>query len=198
MRKLVTLFVAALIIASCSSENTESIILNNDSVILAFGDSLTTGVGAQPGADYPSVLAQLLGVKVINKGISGEISAQGLDRLGAILESEQPDLVILCHGGNDILRGKSKQQLKNNLNAMIEQIQSYGTKVLLVGVPQRTLMLSPSPVYEELAREHELVANLTILTDLLKDRSMKSDTVHLNKKGYRAFAIALSKQIEVR
>ncbi|MEJ2415039.1 MAG: GDSL-type esterase/lipase family protein, partial [Sulfurimonas sp.] len=81
--------------------------LSKDTTILAFGDSLTAGYGASKGQDYPAHLQRLSGIKVINAGISGEVSADGLKRLPELLQEYKPQLVILCHGGNDILRKKS-------------------------------------------------------------------------------------------
>ncbi|HNQ15689.1 MAG TPA: GDSL-type esterase/lipase family protein, partial [Pyrinomonadaceae bacterium] len=64
--------------------------------IVAFGDSLTAGYGAEMGQDYPSVLAKLSGWQVVNAGVSGELSAAGLARLPGVLEDHRPALVLLC------------------------------------------------------------------------------------------------------
>lgn len=189
------IFMAISSLAGCSDMKTVQ--LSQDSVILAFGDSLTQGVGAPAEQNYPSYLARQLGVSVINAGISGETSAQGLARIQALLEEHNPDLVIICYGGNDLLRRLSVDQLANNLDQMIQLSQAHGAQVLLVGVPKPAIFLDPVPVYGDLAKRYQLAAELDILSDLLDDKGMKSDTVHLNSKGYQAFANALAAHIEI-
>ena len=97
-------------LTGCSSD-LELPPLNNDAVILSFGDSLTSGTGANKAESYPAYLEQLISRKVINAGVPGELSERGLKRLPALLEEHQPDLLILCHGGNDLLRKKDLAQM---------------------------------------------------------------------------------------
>jgi lysophospholipase L1-like esterase len=174
------------------------VFLGKNSVVLAFGDSLTQGVGTSKQQSYPSVLQQKLGIRVINRGVSGETSAQGLARLEQSLVTLRPALVILCFGGNDMLRRLPEQQMRENLARMIEMAQHYQAEVLLLGVPEPSLILSPSPVYEELAERYQLVADLESLSELLRQPSMKSDAIHLNAKGYAALADALTEKIQIQ
>ncbi len=184
------------LLTACS-DSPDQVVLTEHSVVLAFGDSLTQGVGAAEAHSYPSVLQQSLGIPVLNRGISGETSAQGLARLEQVLQDTMPDLVILCYGGNDILRKLPLDQLEANLEQMISLVQAYQAEIILVGVPRPSLTLSTLPVYEELAERHSLVAELDILGELLRKPSMKSDSVHLNQAGYQALAESLSARIRV-
>ena len=193
---LILIILSAWLLSACSKPD-ERIYLTQSSVVVAFGDSLTRGKGTSEENSYPSVLKNLLGVEVINEGISGEVSSKGLARLENVLQKHTPDLVVLCHGGNDILKKLPLADLERNLEAMISLIQSKGAKVILVGVPKPSLSLSSLDLYENLADKHNLVSDLDILSDLLEQRSMKSDKVHLNAQGYRALATAISKKIEV-
>lgn len=185
-----------LLLAACSPKN-DKIFLTSGSTILAFGDSLTKGVGADSGHSYPDVLSAETGITVINSGVSGEVSSAGLLRLKQQLESTQPNLVILCHGGNDILRRLPLDALETNLDKMIKLIKSYRADVLIVAVPKPALSLKPLPLYKSLAKHHNLAADLNTLSDLFEQSSMKSDRFHLNNKGYRALALAIGERIEI-
>ena len=180
----------------CSSES-QKIQLTQDSVILAFGDSLTRGTGAGLADSYPNNLQEILGLTVLNEGIPGETSGKGFERLETLLASTSPDLVILCHGGNDILKRLPLDNLENNLAQMIELIQSHGAQVILLGVPKPSIILSALPLYKKLANEYTLVSDLTSLSNLLEQPSMKSDRVHLNANGYRKLALNIARKIEV-
>ena len=170
--------------------------LPEDAIVLAFGDSLTYGTGAGSGESYPEVLASLLGRTVINAGVPGETSAQGLRRLPGVLAEHEPDLVILCHGGNDFLRRLDQQQLAANLSAMVALIHDSGAQVVVVGVPQLGLFLQTAPLYEQLAETYRLPYEGEIVADLLGDRDLKSDSVHPNAAGYRQLAQAVFRLID--
>jgi len=170
----------------CSDHRLEP--LHDNAVILAFGDSLTVGVGAAAEHSYPQVLSQLSGRQVVASGVSGEVSALGRDRLAEELASVQPDLLILLHGGNDILRNRPATELERNLDAMISMARAQGVQVVLLGVPEKKLFSDAAPLYAELAQRHDLVFIKGLLSGLLRDSAMKSDAVHLNAQGYRALA----------
>jgi len=184
-----TLLLLALCLISCSDDKPTLSVLEHDAVILAFGDSLTFGIGANSKTEsYPAVLSRLTGLRVSNEGISGEISKDGLERLPYVLQTVKPNLVILCHGGNDIIRRLGKAQLKNNLKQMIILIESTGAEVVLVGVPNFNLMLNVPNLYPELALEHELAFEPSILSKIERNPKMKSDQIHPNAQGYRLMA----------
>jgi lysophospholipase L1-like esterase len=110
--------------------------LASDAVVLAFGDSLTFGTGADERESYPAQLALLIGRNVARAGVPGEISGDGLKRLPDVLDEYQPKLLVLCHGGNDFLRRLSKQQVAANVRAMIRLAKSRGVDVVLIGTPE--------------------------------------------------------------
>lgn len=175
-----------ILLSACSPHSVKR--LSTQDNILAFGDSLTFGVGAKAGEDYPSQLAELTGLEVNNSGISGETTSQGLSRFEDVLAETQPELIILLEGGNDILRNQNLQQTKANLSSMIKAAHKANIEVVLVGVPTKSLFLSDASIYKELASEHRVIYVQDVVGDLLKQPKLKSDTIHLNGEGYRILA----------
>ncbi|MEW6594246.1 MAG: arylesterase [Thermodesulfobacteriota bacterium] len=163
-----------------------------DATVLAFGDSLTFGTGARPDESYPAVLATLLGCSVINAGVPGEVTAEGLARLPQVLDEHGPDLVILCHGGNDFLRRQNREETKANLRRMIALVKERGIDLLLLGVPEPGLLVSPAPLYKELAGEFGVPCDDETIRAILTDRGLKSDQIHPNGAGYRQLAEAVA------
>jgi acyl-CoA thioesterase I len=162
--------------------------------VLALGDSITYGTGATPDTSYPAVLAQLTGWHVINAGVPGDTSAQALERLPDLLAQHSPRLVLVSIGGNDLLRQLPVDSLRANLRRICQQATAAGAQVLLISVPRPTLSaaltgsLSDHPVYEELAAELKLPLQRQGWSEVLADRSLKSDEIHANAEGYRRFA----------
>lgn len=165
--------------------------LDQSTVVLAFGDSLTYGTGAPAGQSYPEVLAALLGRTVINAGLPGELSAAGLERLPAMLERHKPLLVVLCHGGNDFLQRLDQEATARNLKAMVDLVQARGADAVLIGVPKLGFGLEVPKFYAAVAEEEKIPFEGDILLDLLGDKSLKSDAIHPNATGYRLMAEAI-------
>ncbi len=166
-------------------------LLADDAVILAFGDSLTYGSGATEAESYPAVLEQLIKRKVVRSGVAGELSSEGLIRLPAELERTRPALLILCHGGNDLLRRTGDASTEANLRAMVHLAKERGVAVVLVAVPRPGWRLTAAEYYERIARDTGFNIEASTLADILSDNSMKSDLAHPNAAGYRKLAEAL-------
>lgn len=191
----VILLAAAMLLPACS-KTPQLPLLAADATILAFGDSLTAGTGAGSEESYPAVLAILTGRKVVNAGVPGEVSADGVTRLPELLEREHPALLIICHGGNDLLAHQDHQMIAGNLRSMIRIAGERGVPVLLVAVPSPALTLKPPPLYEELAREFQIPIEQKVLARILRKGTLKSDYIHPNASGYRLLAEDLLKLLK--
>ncbi len=187
---------AALLIASllagCGERVPRVAAVGPDEVIVAFGDSLTYGTGAAEPESYPAVLGQLIGRKVVRSGVPGEVTAQGLARLPRVIEEHRPALIIVCLGGNDMLRRVDEQQIRSNLRQIITTIRGRGISVVLVGVPRPALLTSAATFYGELAKEYGIPYEGKVLNDIMHQLDLKADTIHPNAKGYRRMAEAIA------
>lgn len=186
------LLLAACALAGCGGSVAKLPKLPADAVVLAFGDSLTYGTGAQAETSYPAVLEKLIGREVRSAGVPGEVSAAGLARLPSALDHYQPSLLILCHGGNDFLRKLGDAKAAENLRAMIRLAKERGIGVVLIAVPKPGLLPSPPDFYAEIAREFGLPYEEEALKTILRDNELKSDLAHPNAKGYAQLAQAVA------
>jgi len=109
-----------------------------------------------------------------------------------VIEEYQPKLMIVCIGGNDMLRKFNAAQTRSNLRAIITAIRDRGIAVLLIGVPKPAMLASPPEFYAEIADEFHLPYEGTVLKDVVYSSDMKSDAVHPNAKGYRRMAEAVA------
>ena len=198
MNKLLSvaaLIMAAALLAACGKGPQVPPLGTND-VILAFGDSLTHGIGASPAESYPAQLQSLISRKVVNAGVPGEVSADGLQRLPGMLEETQPKLLILCHGGNDFLRKLSEAEAAANVRAMIKLAKDKGIGVVLVATPKPGFSISPPDFYAAIAKEFSIPFNDNALSSVLRDNALKSDLVHPNARGYTQIADAVAKLLK--
>ena len=186
------LLLAAGFLAGCGSRTPSLKPLGADAVVLAFGDSLTYGVGANPGESYPARLEALIGRRVISSGVIGETTAGGLARLPAALEEAKPQLVILCEGGNDFLQKLDEAEAAGNLRAMVRLARARGAQVVLVAVPKPGLLPSAAQFYSAVAKEFGVPHEEAALRKILTDNALKSDLVHPNAAGYARLAEAIA------
>ena len=161
-------------------------------VIVAFGDSLTFGTGAAEEESYPAVLAQLIGRTVVRSGVPGEVTAQGLARLPDVIAEHNPRLVIICLGGNDMLRKVADAEIRRNLAAIVKTLKDRGIAAVLVGVPRPALITSAPEFYAEIAKESAIPYEGKVVTSVLYSNETKSDPIHPNAKGYRRMAEAIA------
>ncbi len=178
----------AFVLAACGGGSPKLSKLPGDAVVLAFGDSLTFGTGANENESYPARLQALIGRKVVSAGVPGETTAAGLARLQSALDESRPALLVLCEGGNDFLQHLDEKTAAQNLRSMIALARSQGAQVVLIGVPKPGLMPSTAALYTDIATEMKIPYDNSTLVKILTDNELKSDLVHPNAKGYERMA----------
>ena len=186
---------AALALAGCG-ERSKLEPLPANAVVLAFGDSLTYGTGANENESYPAQLEGLIGRRVVRAGVPGEVTAQALERLPAALDEFSPRLVLLCIGGNDFLRRLGTAQAESNVRAMVKLAKSRGIDVFLIGTPEPALLPSPPAFFATVAKDFRIPYESGVITEVLKDTSLKSDPIHPNARGYRVIAERLAERLK--
>jgi lysophospholipase L1-like esterase len=171
--------------------------LEPGAVVLAFGDSLTHGTGANPTESYPAVLERNVGtIRIVNAGVPGETSAEGLARLPSVLEEVKPRLLLLCHGGNDFLRRMDDGQARANIRSMIALARERGVAVVLLATPKPSLPPSVPTFYAEIAAELRVPFEEDSIRAVVVDSRLKSDLVHPNAQGYARIAEAVQKVLK--
>jgi lysophospholipase L1-like esterase len=186
---------AAAALAGCGGSKAKLDKLGAGDVVLAFGDSLTFGTGAGKDESYPAALERSTGLRVVNAGVPGETSAEGLARLPEVLEEVRPKLLILCHGGNDFLRKMDEAAAASNIRGMIRLARDKGVPVLLLATPKPGIPPSVPKFYGEVAAELGLPFEDAVMKSVLLDNSLKSDMVHPNGKGYARIAAEVEKAL---
>lgn len=164
--------------------------------IVCFGDSLTEGVGAGTGEDYPSILARQLRLPIINAGRRGDTSADGLARLERDILARNPRLVVILFGGNDFLRQLPLSETGKNLEEIVRRTQERGAMVVLVGLRLGLFTDEYGPLYEEIAKKNGALYIPEILKGILSDPRLKSDSIHPNGAGYRLVAERILEQLK--
>jgi acyl-CoA thioesterase-1 len=174
--------------------------------ILAFGDSLTAGLGLNPDAAFPARLEAVLrsdgiDARVINGGVSGETTAGGVARLDWAL-GDHPDLVILELGANDALRGIDPKLAYANLDKILARLKASGAKVLLTG------MLAPpnwgrdyqqefAAIFPTLADKYQVPLYPFFLDGVATDPSLNQpDGLHPNAQGAALIAAKVAPYVE--
>jgi acyl-CoA thioesterase-1 len=185
------------VLPACSREAVKGQAVPHGATVLALGDSLTFGTGATPDTSYPSVLAQLTGWSVVNAGVPGDTSTQALERTAGLLARHEPELVLLCIGGNDFLRRGDDATTRMNIQKLCETSLQAGAQVLLIAVPRPTFTarvtgsLDDHPMFGELAESLRLPLHRQGWSEVLADETLRADPIHANAAGYAHFARGL-------
>ncbi len=161
-------------------------------VIVAFGDSLTAGVGVPKDQNYPAQLSTMLGIDVINAGVSGERSPDAARRIGSVLSRYKPDIVLIEIGFDDLRTGRKRTMIADNLAKIVDRVKKAGATPVVIGVPDLDLVelmiSSDIDLYEKVARAHGARYISDVFGPVLRDEDLKSDFSRPNAKGYRKAA----------
>jgi acyl-CoA thioesterase-1 len=187
-----------LIVSGCRSERFDTVrnIGSVGDTIVCFGDSLTEGVGAEAGEEYPTILSRLLGIGVLNAGHRGDTTAQALERIHGSVLSKNPRLVILLLGGNDFLRQVPTGETRQNLKEIVRQIQAHGAMVAIAGIKLGFFTDEYGPIFEETAAEFGAIYIPQVMKGIFNDTKLRSDQIHPNSAGYRLIAERIAERIK--
>jgi acyl-CoA thioesterase I len=155
--------------------------------IVAFGDSLVYGSGSDGGGGFVSMLSNDIAEPIINLGVPGDTTMDGLYRIDEVLSSE-PRVVIVLLGGNDFLKKVPQNETFKNLRTIIERIQGQGAVVLLLGIRGGVLGDNFDKDFERLAEDTGSAFVPDVLDGLIGDAKYMTDQIHPNDVGYRLIA----------
>ena len=106
----------------------------------------------------------------------------------SVIAEHNPRLVIVCLGGNDMLRKVADPEIRRNLAAIVKTLNERGIAAVLVGVPRPALITSAPEFYAEIAKEAGIPDEGKVVTSVLYSNETKSDPIHPNAMGYRRMA----------
>jgi acyl-CoA hydrolase len=205
LKRFILILCIAVAATACNRDFRQTPLPTTSNVVI-LGDSLTYGTGADSGEDYASILAGTTGWHVINAGIPGNTSSDGLARLPGLLAAhdageQKIDLLIIELGGNDFLKRVPEPETVNNLKSILSQAKARSIQTALIAIPEFSPVgaalgsLSDHPLYAKLAKETDTPLIKDVFSDVLAKNSLKADPIHPNAAGYRAVADALQHRL---
>jgi len=183
----IILLVLMLLVCGCAKQEVVNLGARGENII-CFGDSVTFGYGANPGEDYPTALAKLVKLPVLNAGISGDTTTEALKRLDTDVLDKNPRLVIVEFCGNDFLKKVPRDTTVNNLAEIITRIQAKGAMVALVDISAGMFFQEYRRAFKKLAHQKKAIFIPAVLSKIITNPSMKSDFLHPNGRGYKIVA----------
>jgi acyl-CoA thioesterase-1 len=191
------LFAILVMVGACGGENLATIrnIRSSGQAIICFGDSLTEGVGAGSGEDYPSILSRQLGSPVINAGVRGDTTAAALARLDGEVLTKNPRLVIVLLGGNDFLRQQPRGETRRNLEEIVHRVQAQGAMVVIAGIKLGLFGDDYGEIFEQTAKRFDALYIPQVMKGIFTDASLRSDSIHPNGAGYRLIAERIADKV---
>ncbi len=159
--------------------------------VLMFGDSLVEGVGATAGNTLPDQLGKSIGISILNYGVSGDTTRDGLARLSPALK-ENPKVAIILLGGNDFLKKIPREETFQNLEKIVVAFQAQGSITVVVGVRSGIVSGGADEEYEALAERTGSIYASDVLSGVFAHSDLMSDALHPNDRGYQQIAERLT------
>jgi lysophospholipase L1-like esterase len=193
----IRLLLIGISLSSCAGESYDRIrnLRSAGQTLVCFGDSMTEGVGAGQGEDYPSVLSRLIVAPVVNAGQRGDTTAAALERLASDVLDKNPRLVIVLLGGNDFLRQVPIGDTRKNLEAIVQRIQERGAMVVITGMKLGLFTDEYGAMVENIAEKFGALLVPQVTKGILTDSKLRSDPIHPNGAGYRLIAERIAEKV---
>ena len=157
--------------------------------IIVLGDSITAGYGLNTKQAYPYLLSQKLNLPILNRGVSGDKTADGLTRLSADVLSQEPWIVIIALGGNDFLKKVPKIKTEQNLRMIIAQIQARQAITVLLGMNLGLFKDEYRDLYQRVAQETGSYLIPQVLKGIIDNpQHRQEDIIHPNARGQEILA----------
>ena len=186
-RRIFTVLLAASVALAAAPGCDDSPTAPSSVTVVAFGDSITAGIGTSGNNDYVSVLSNRTGVSIINAGRPGDTTATALARIDSAVLARDADIVIVFLGGNDLLQGVPVPQRIANITAIVQQIRGDGAAVILVGVGSGALDAFEGAL-PGIASQTSSTLVPAVLDGIFGVPSLMADLIHPNNAGHAIIA----------
>jgi acyl-CoA thioesterase I len=165
--------------------------------IIVLGDSITAGYGLEKSQAYPSLLAQKLNLPILNRGVSGDTTANGLQRLETDVLDESPWLVIVALGGNDFLKKVPKTTTEQNLRSIITKIQAQNAIAVILGMNLGLFKDEYRDLYQSIATDTGSFLIPQVLKNIIDNpKHRQQDIIHPNAIGQEILATRIAKDLQ--
>lgn len=184
--KVLVIAILGLALSGCGQEIAH--LKHRTGPVVILGDSLAAGVGSASKAGFVGLLSERLGLEIVNRGVPGNTTAQGLARLDKDVLELDPALAIVELGGNDALQKVELDTTFSNLGTIIDRLHAREIPVLLLGVRGGVFSDKFAARFEDLASEKKVAFVPNILEGILTSPALKDDSIHPNDAGYAVVA----------
>ena len=192
-------FTSLLVVTSCGNnlDSVKNLQAGAGRQIIILGDSIAAGYRVAESAAFPSLLSSQLGLPIVNRGVSGDTTGMGLQRLEEDAIAASPWLVMVELGGNDFLGQVPEAQTEANLRQIIAKLQAEKAIVVLLGINVGIVGDRYREMFERVAEETGSYLIPQILKGIIDNPQYRqSDRIHPNAAGHRVLADRVAKDLQ--